>query len=247
MEEKQELKDILINEDESKSGAPKKILLFAAAGVLVFVFAIFLVYAINSGGEKEEQKDEQKQQEIVPADGKVEDKFPALAPKEPGGEGTSFEQVPIEPNKGATEGGEKKFEDIIREIKEKNLPAPPEPKAEPKQEKKVTEQQKPTPAPTPAPTQKESAPSKPAQTSGGEVSKGFYIQVGANVKSEPDKKFLAKITEAGYGYRLQHITKDGNEIVRTLVGPYAARSEAKEALSGVQQNITAGAFILEIK
>lgn len=247
MEEKQELKDILINEDDGKSGAPKKILLFAAAGVLVFVFAIFLVYAINSDGDKSDKKEAEKQQEIVPADKKADERFPALTPKEPGSDGTSFEQVPIEPGKG-TDSGEKKFEDIIREIKEKNLPAPPEPKSEPKQEKKVTEQPKPTPSPAPTPTPpKESAPSKPTQTSGGEVTKGFYIQVGANVKSEPDKKFLNKITDAGYGYRLQHTTKDGNEIVRTLVGPYATRNDAKEALNGVQQNITAGAFILEVK
>lgn len=244
MEEKQELKDILINEDGSRNGsAPRKILLFAAAGVLVFVFAIFLVYAINSNGGKKGDRVQQRKQEVATADSKLENNFLALAPKEAGQEGSSFEQVPIEPSKKANEEEEKRFEDIIREIKERNLPAPPEPKVEPKEERRASEQQK----SKPATIQKESVLSKPTKTGSSGVSKGFYIQVGANIRGEPDKRFLAKITKAGYKYRLQRVKRDGNEIVRTLIGPYATKKEAKEALGGVKEKIVAGAFILEIK
>jgi len=71
--------------------------------------------------------------------------------------------------------------------------------------------------------------------------------VGANIKSEPDKKFLKRVEDAGYDYKLQHLNKDGNEIIRTLVGPFGTKTEAKNSLEGVQKSLNQNAFVLEIR
>lgn len=240
MEEKQELKDILINEEDGKAGGSKKMLLFAAAALLVFIFAIFVVYAINSGDEQEQQQAVQQNKPEIVEETVVEEVMP-MEPKSVDGDApVNFEQVPIEPDATPSEEKSEKFDEIIKEIKEKNIPAPPTKsdtpkKSEPKQTTPKKEQPKKT----------ESAPKQSTATS--DVPKAYYIQVGANVKSEPDKKFLQKIKDAGYAYRLQHINKNGNEVVRTLVGPYKSSSEAKKDIAGVQKSINPKAFVFEVK
>lgn len=246
MEEKQELKDILINEEEGKAGGSKKMLLFAAAALLVFIFAIFVVYAINSGDEKEQQSVQQQQQnkpEVV-EETVVEEVMPQEPKTIDGGDApATFEQVPIEPEAAPGEQKSEKFDEIIKDIKDKNIPAPP---AKAESASKKSEAKQPVKKEEPKAAKKEPSKPKTTTTSVG-VPRAYYIQVGANVKTEPDQKFLKKITDAGYSYKLQHVNKNGNEIVRTLVGPYNGISAAKKDIAGVQKSINPKAFIFEVK
>jgi cell division septation protein DedD len=231
MEDKQELKDILIDENENKAAASKKILLFSAAGLLVFIFAIFIVYALSGGGDEanEQQASAVPTEEVVVEESvTTEEVIP-----EPMNEETNFQQVPIE-NAPESEN-EDRFDKMIQDIKDKNLPEPPkEPVATTPKE----------PVKTPA---KKESPKPTEKTSGANVPQGYYLQVGANIKYDPDKKFLQKITDNGFSYKLQRLNRDGKEIIRTLIGPYSSRSAAKADLDKAKKSINQNAFVYEVK
>ncbi|MFP4331933.1 MAG: SPOR domain-containing protein [Campylobacterales bacterium] len=234
MEDKQELKDILIDENENKTAASKKILLFSAAGLLVFIFAIFIVYALSGDGdESEEQSSAVPTEEVVTEESvTTEEVMP-----EPMSEDTNFQQVPIE-NAPESEN-EDRFDKMIQDIKDKNLPAPPK-------EPETTAPKEPEREPEKPQTSQEKSP-KQDSSSSTDVPKGYYLQVGANVKHDPDKKFLQKISDSDFSYKLQRLDRDGKEIIRTLIGPYSSRSAAKADLEKAKKSINQNAFVYEVK
>ena len=80
-----------------------------------------------------------------------------------------------------------------------------------------------------------------------DIPKGLYIQVAAFYTSQPDKKFLAHITDKGYTYKLYTAEINNRNVVKVLVGPYSSRNEANIALGNVKTDIEKDAFVLPIR
>jgi DedD protein len=70
----------------------------------------------------------------------------------------------------------------------------------------------------------------------------YYIQVGAFSKY-PDKRFLQKIKNSGFDYKIKEITVNGKNIKRVYIGPFASKKEAQKFLQEVKSKINKDAFI----
>ncbi len=81
-----------------------------------------------------------------------------------------------------------------------------------------------------------STPSQPSSKSAN----SYYIQVGS-FRSNPNKKFLTKLRNRGFAYR---VVKNGDSS-KVLVGPYSSRIQASLALSAVKKNIPS-AYITQL-
>lgn len=255
MDERQELNDLLIEDDEREepSGGSKKLLLIGAAAALLFLMAIFVVYTLNRGEEEPPPMADalpklDSPQEVVAADQNMRE--------EPLFEQVPIEEMPVEKPATSTmndaeKAKEKKFEEIVNEIKEKQAAKTAEPAEEAKKipaPKAVVETKKPvTEKPIAAKSQSSSAPAKSADPNTVKnVPAGFYVQVGAFFKFTPDKKFLDTIQENRYQYHQLATIQNGKEVTKVLIGPFANRTQAKEALLTIKQRINQGAFISQL-
>lgn len=160
--ENEELKDILLEKDDEAKGAKlKKLLMFIAALVILFLIIIVAMKLINSGDSTQAQNEADSRLVLppVPAEQPVDTQVPAQDTNSDVKKGDTqlFEQVPIVPeNKQQDE-----FEDMIKKLKDKEG-AKSAPKAEePKEAVKAVE--KPAEAPKKAETKVE-APAKKAET-----------------------------------------------------------------------------------
>ena len=72
------------------------------------------------------------------------------------------------------------------------------------------------------------------------INQGFFVQVGS-FSNAPGETFLTQLEEKGHSYR---IINEGKSF-KVLIGPYADRREAEEALSILKRD-TPGAYIVEL-
>jgi cell division septation protein DedD len=233
MEDKNELNDILIkNSDKEKGNSVKNILLFSAVTLLVFFIGVLAFKMIS-------QDDAQKRDTTV-------------LPEEPMSPvQESFEKEPVA--SASAEETLKTYKEILEKNREKNaLEAPKEPtidsvideKLPPKEmpEEAVKEKTPPTPPAEPEPVLSEpKAKAKPAM----KEAKRYYIQVAALSKFEPNKKFLATITENKYKYKVVSKMINGSMIKRVYVGPFEDSLTAKKALPDVRDKISDKAFVIK--
>lgn len=262
MEEKSELNNIVLDdEQEAKIKKTKKVVLLAAAAVLLFLIIILLIFAFNKSDDNTQfEPEDQLRQNLTPAE--VADKEidalkgDALSEKK-------FEQVPIQ--ESPTSGEDDKFEQIVKEIKSKQQLAPPPPppastevleSTVPKVEEVQAKKEEPKSAPTPTTTT--TAPlveQKPAikDLVGGSdgdadevvtsIPGGYYIQVGSFVRFSPNDKFLASLKENELNYKILKSKSGEQDILRVLVGPYTKRDDALKPLGLIREKINKDAFI----
>jgi DedD protein len=231
MEEKQELNNILLDQDGNDTANLKKYLLIGAGLILLFLIILAIMRALNSDAPSE------------------------VLPPEPSVIGdnskTLFEKVEIKDEKGSSDD---EFEQIVKDIKAKaastkedaneavvdvpqNSVQPPKPTPTEPVATQPTTPVKPTVA-TPEPVK------QPTQTATSQ--KGIYIQVGAFAKLKPDQKLIKQIESKGYSYILYDTKINGKNLKKLLVGPYKSRSVAKQELPKVKSSINKGAFILRV-
>ena len=160
--ENEELKDILLEKDDEAKGAKlKKLLMFIAALVILFLIIIVAMKLINSGDSTQAQNEADSRLVLppVPAEQPVDTQVPAQDTNSDVKKSDTqlFEQVPIVPENKQQDD----FEDMIKKLKDKEG-AKSAPKAEePKEAVKAVE--KPAEAPKKAETKVE-APAKKVET-----------------------------------------------------------------------------------
>ncbi len=160
--ENEELKDILLEKDDEAKGAKlKKLLMFIAALVILFLIIIVAMKLINSGDSTQAQNEADSRLVLppVPAEQPVDTQVPAQDTNSDVKKGDTqlFEQVPIVPENKQQDD----FEDMIKKLKDKEGAKPAPKTEEPKEVVKAVEH----PAETPKKAEtKVEAPAKKAET-----------------------------------------------------------------------------------
>ena len=160
--ENEELKDILLEKDDEAKGAKlKKLLMFIAALVILFLIIIVAMKIINSGDSTQAQNEADSRLVLppVPAEQPVDTQVPAQDTNSDVKKGDTqlFEQVPIVPENKQQDD----FEDMIKKLKDKEGAKSAPKTEEPKEVVKAVE--KPAEAPKKAEAKVE-APAKKAET-----------------------------------------------------------------------------------
>ena len=160
--ENEELKDILLEKDDEAKGAKlKKLLMFIAALVILFLIIIFAIKIINSSDSTQAQNEADSRLVLppVPAEQPVDTQVPAQDTNSDVKKGDTqlFEQVPIVPENKQQDD----FEDMIKKLKDKEGAKSAPKTEEPKEVVKAVEH--PAEAPKKAETKVE-APAKKAET-----------------------------------------------------------------------------------
>ena len=160
--ENEELKDILLEKDDEAKGVKlKKLLMFIAALVILFLIIIVAMKLVNSNDSVQSQNEADSRLVLppVPAEQPVDTQVPAQDTNSDVKKGDTqlFEQVPIVPENKQQDD----FEDMIKKLKDKEGAKPAPKTEEPKEVVKAVEH--PTEAPKKAETKVE-APAKKAET-----------------------------------------------------------------------------------
>ena len=160
--ENEELKDILLEKDDEAKGAKlKKLLMFIAALVILFLIIIVAMKLINSGDSTQAQNEADSRLVLppVPAEQPVDTQVPAQDTNSDVKKGDTqlFEQVPIVPENKQQDD----FEDMIKKLKDKEGAKSAPKTEEPKEVVKAVEH--PAEAPKKAEAKVE-APAKKAET-----------------------------------------------------------------------------------
>ena len=160
--ENEELKDILLEKDDEAKGAKlKKLLMFIAALVILFLIIIVAMKLINSGDSTQAQNEADSRLVLppVPAEQPVDTQVPAQDTNSDVKKGDTqlFEQVPIVPENKQQDD----FEDMIKKLKDKEGAKSAPKTEEPKEVVKAVEH----PAEAPKKVEaKVEAPAKKAET-----------------------------------------------------------------------------------
>ena len=160
--ENEELKDILLEKDDEAKGAKlKKLLMFIAALVILFLIIIVAMKLVNSNDSVQSQNEADSRLVLppVPAEQPVDTQVPAQDTNSDVKKGDTqlFEQVPIVPENKQQDD----FEDMIKKLKDKEGAKSAPKTEEPKEVVKAVEH------PTEAPKKTEAkveAPAKKAET-----------------------------------------------------------------------------------
>ena len=188
--ENEELKDILLEKDDEAKGAKlKKLLMFIAALVILFLIIIVAMKLINSGDSTQAQNEADSRLVLppVPAEQPVDTQVPAQDTNSDVKKSDTqlFEQVPIVPENKQQDD----FEDMIKKLKDKEG-AKSAPKAEePKEAVKAVE--KPAEAPKKAETKVE-APAKKAETKSEAKAEKKAETKPAKTEAKAEKKTESK-------------------------------------------------------
>lgn len=73
----------------------------------------------------------------------------------------------------------------------------------------------------------------------------YYIQVGTFANA-PSQGLLQQIKSNGYQHKIIQIPRNGKNLNRVLIGPYASKLSANQSLDGVRATILPDAFAVEI-
>lgn len=235
MQDKNELNDIILNRGGSANNNKKIVLAVATLGVILII-VVMLMNSITSNNSTDNLP-----QAVLPPKPDIQ------ALQQPSSE-PLFEEVKVVKDENQDNNN---LDEIAKKLKQEsqdtqgNAPIATETtqKQEEVKEKKV-EKETPKDSTKAATQPKEKAPMEKGEKS--PIAGGYYIQVGSFSKHEPNKKFLISITEKGYNYTYQNVTKDSISVNKVLVGPFKNEKEAKEALRVIRASVEAGAFITKI-
>ncbi len=226
MEEKNELSDIVLDKSSSNSSKTKKLLLLSIALIILFLLILAGMRIFNKPEAKK-------------------NKFNIVLPPEPTtktdkqqNKDELFKQVPIiEENSTKTNN----FNAMVEKLKQK------EKQQEAINQKKQTDANEVTKKQNSI----KKAPAKIKKTklqSNTKVkNKATYIQVGVTFKAKPSKKYLKKISKAGYKYTLYNIKIAGKNAIKILIGPYDNRKSALKDMGKIKKHINKAAFIYVVK
>ncbi|MDU2008972.1 MAG: hypothetical protein E6738_04930 [Campylobacter concisus] len=185
--ENEELKDILLEKDDEAKGAKlKKLLMFIAALVILFLIIIVAMKLINSGDSTQAQNEADSRLVLppVPAEQPVDTQVPAQDTNSDVKKGDTqlFEQVPIVPENKQQDD----FEDMIKKLKDKEGAKSAPKTEEPKEIVKAVEH----PAETPKKAEtKVEAPAKKAETkSEAKVEKKAETKAEKKAETKVEKK-----------------------------------------------------------
>ncbi len=238
MEEKNELNDIILNRSGGNSGM-KKVMLAVASLAILLIIVVVIMSSLNSGGTAN------LPQPIEP---------PKLSQdKAPVDEDPLFEPMAID----EMPSQEDSLDNVAKKIKEQSQKEeiPSEVIAGPDEilEEEATEVVVPAKYEKPVKKEAKKVAKKSvkkevatAATTKSAIKGNFYIQVGSFGRFAPDKKFLQKITNSGYTYKLHKVQINGKAMTKVLVGPYATDTSARKELSAVRAKIESGAFLSRI-
>lgn len=121
---------------------------------------------------------------------------------------------------------EESFEDMIKNLKEKEAQRQEESKT------KVDTQQPST--------------TTPPVTTIANADAGIYIHVGS-VATNPEQRILNDIKAKGFEYRLHTNVINGNSVTKILIGPYTKSEDAQSALVSVRESLNKNAYLYRIK
>ena len=188
--ENEELKDILLEKDDEAKGAKlKKLLMFIAALVILFLIIIVAMKLINSGDSTQAQNEADSRLVLppVPAEQPVDTQVPAQDTNSDVKKGDTqlFEQVPIVPENKQQDD----FEDMIKKLKDKEGAKSAPKTEEPKEVVKAVEH----PAETPKKAEtKVEAPAKKAETKSEAKTEKKAEAKPAKTEAKAEKKAEAK-------------------------------------------------------
>ncbi|WP_103639265.1 SPOR domain-containing protein [Campylobacter concisus] len=188
--ENEELKDILLEKDDEAKGAKlKKLLMFIAALVILFLIIIVAMKLINSGDSTQAQNEADSRLVLppVPAEQPVDTQVPAQDTNSDVKKGDTqlFEQVPIVPENKQQDD----FEDMIKKLKDKEGAKSAPKTEEPKEVVKAVEH--PTEAPKKAETKVET-PAKKAETKSEAKAEKKAETKSAKTEAKTEKKAETK-------------------------------------------------------
>lgn len=188
--ENEELKDILLEKDDEAKGAKlKKLLMFIAALVILFLIIIVAMKLINSGDSTQAQNEADSRLVLppVPAEQPVDTQVPAQDTNSDVKKGDTqlFEQVPIVPENKQQDD----FEDMIKKLKDKEGAKSAPKTEEPKEVVKAVEH--PAEAPKKAETKVE-APAKKAETKSEAKAEKKAEAKPAKTEAKAEKKAKTK-------------------------------------------------------
>ena len=158
--ENDELKDILLEKDDEAKGLKlKKLLMFIAALVILFLIIIVAMKLINSNDPTQAQNEADSRLVLPPVPAEQPVEKPAMDTNSDIKKGDTqlFEQVPIVPESKQQDD----FEDMIKKLKDKENTKPAPKAEEPKEVVKAVEHPAETPAKKPEP--KVETPAKKAE------------------------------------------------------------------------------------
>ena len=188
--ENEELKDILLEKDDEAKGVKlKKLLMFIAALVVLFLVIIVAMKLINSSDSTQAQNEADSRLVLppVPAEQPVDTQVPAQDTNSDVKKGDTqlFEQVPIVPENKQQDD----FEDMIKKLKDKEGAKSAPKTEEPKEVVKAVEH--PAEAPKKAETKVE-APAKKAETKSEAKAEKKAEAKPAKTEVKTEKKAEAK-------------------------------------------------------
>lgn len=111
-----------------------------------------------------------------------------------------------------------------------------------------------TPAPTPVPqstaapaTPPPPEPAPPRATAAPAVAPAgaFYVQVFSSGLEERARRFQEEVGRLGHAAFISKVTRDGREIYRVRVGPFATREEGQPVLDQIRQRISRDAILTD--
>ncbi len=228
MQEKNELSDIILdNNKNNDSNKTKKILLLAIILVLIFIVAIVGMKITNKPQEKKNN-------------------FNIVLPPEPSGKVESkkeelFKQVPIVEENNTQE--KDNFNAMVEKLKNKEQSIKNKAIQQPKKEQAAIAK----PTNSAKTTTGDKIVTKKSNSKVTGKKEDTYIQVGVTFKVKPDKNFLKKIKKAGYSYKLYTLKISGKNATKILVGPYKDKKTAYRYLPKVKKEINKAAFVYVIK
>ena len=181
-----ELKDILLEKDDEAKGVKlKKLLMFIAALVVLFIVIIVAIKLINSSDPAQTQNETDSRLVLppVPAEQPVEQPVADTNSNIKKSDTQLFEQVPIVPESKQQDD----FEDMIKKLKDKENTKPAPKAEEPKEVVKAVEHPAETPAKKPEPKVETPAKKaeKPAATEKKPESKLAKTETKTEKKVEP--------------------------------------------------------------
>ncbi|MFA6191056.1 MAG: SPOR domain-containing protein [Sulfurimonas sp.] len=227
MQEKNELNDIILNRGGAANNNKKIILAVATLGVILII-VVMLMDSVTSNGT------DNLPQAVLPP--KPELKSAQLPSDEP-----LFEEVKVVKDENKDSNN---LDDVAKKLKQESqetLDSAPV-VTETVSKKEVVKEEAPAKevVKTVTPVKDKFPAEKPL------VAGSYYIQVGSFSKYEPNQKFLKSITDKGYTYTYQNVTKGPIPQHKILVGPFKAEQEARDALKVIRANVEAGAFLTKM-
>jgi len=100
-----------------------------------------------------------------------------------------------------------------------------------------------TPRPTAAPPTP--PPARPTAAPAAAPAGAFYVQVFSSGLEERAKRFQEEVGRLGHPAFISKVTRDGREIFRVRVGPFATREQGQPVLDKIRQRINREAILTD--